>query len=235
MIELLTAATPNGQKISIALEELGIPYKVTSISLQDNKQKEPSFLNINPNGRIPAIVDQKKSSGFPVFESGAILLYLTDHYDPTHRLSYAPEDWEHRSELLQWLFFQNAGIGPMQGQANHFFRYAREKIPYAIERYQTETKRLYGVLEERLMGQGDWLVGNKYTIADISCFAWVRWAAWAGVELGEFPKVREWAERIEERKAVKRGLKVPDAEDTIERLRKGDERDEWGAWVRKQK
>lgn len=218
-IELLTSATPNGQKISIFLEELGIPYKITPIDLSKDEQKSSSFLKINLNGRIPAIIDHTRTS-FPVFESGAIFLYLAEHYDKDFRFSFAEAD--ERSEMLQWLFFQNAGVGPMQGQSNHFFRYAPEKIEYGIKRYRNETKRLYGVLEKRLEGRR-YLVGRdggKYSVADMSTFTWVRWSPWAGIELDEFPKLKEWAERIEGREKVQRGLKVPSGDDQIVKLRK---------------
>jgi glutathione S-transferase len=229
-IELLTAATPNGQKISIFLEELGIPYTATSIDLGADEQKKPSFLATNPNGRIPAIIDHSRSS-FPVFESGAIFLYLAEHYDPDYTFHFRePND---RSEMLQWLFFQNAGVGPMQGQANHFFRYAPEKIEYGIKRYQNETKRLYSVLETRLENR-EYLVGGKYSIADMSTFTWVRWAPWAGIELDGFPRLKEWCERIEGREAVKKGLRVPGGEDQIDRLRKDpDVADPFQEWVMK--
>jgi glutathione S-transferase len=226
-IELLTAATPNGQKISLFLEELGLSYKTTAINLGADEQKSPSFLSTNPNGRIPAIIDHSRSS-FPVFESGAIFLYLAEHYDPDYRFHF--HEPNERSEVLQWLFFQNAGVGPMQGQANHFFRYAPEKIEYGIKRYQNETRRLYSVLEERLKNR-KYLVGEKYSIADMSTFTWVRWAPWAGIELGDFPKLKEWSERIEAREAVKKGLRVPGGEDQIDKLRRdpnvGDPFQEW--------
>lgn len=182
-LELLTAATPNGQKISIFLAELGLPYTLTPVSLSNSEQKSPAFLSrANPNGRIPALVDHSRggSKGFRVFESGAILLYLAERYDGENAFSFrfgeGEDQGEERSEMLQWLFFQNAGVGPMQGQANHFYRYAPEKIPYAVERYQNETRRLYSVLEERLKGR-DYLVGKgvgRYSIADISTvsFCW---------------------------------------------------------------
>jgi glutathione S-transferase len=249
-IELLTAATPNGQKISIFLEELGLPYTTTSIDLGADEQKAASFLATNPNGRIPAIIDHSRNS-FPVFESGAIFLYLLSHYDQDLKFGFenGSDEW---SEMVMWLFFQvsnfhslkfgyilfmvlthltNAGLGPMQGQANHFFRYAPDKIDYGIKRYQNETKRLYSVLESRLQNR-KYLVGEKYSVADMSSFTWVRWAPWAGIELDEFPKLKEWADRIESRDAVKRGLRVPgDKEDQIERLRKdpnvGDPFQEW--------
>ena len=232
-IELLTAATPNGQKISIFLEELGIPYKTTSIDLSKDEQKSTSFLKVNPNGRIPAIIDHTRNS-YPVFESGAIFLYLAEHYDTDFKFSF--QDSDEAMEMIQWLFFQNAGVGPMQGQANHFVRYAPEKIEYGVKRYQNETKRLYSVLEARLEDR-DYLAGKgrgKYSIADITTFTWVRWAPWAGIELKEFPKLKEWCEGVEKRDAVKKGLLVPSGEDQIERLRKDPNvQDPFKEWVQK--
>jgi len=232
-IELLTAATPNGQKISIFFEELGIPYKTTAIDLSKDEQKSASFLKVNPNGRIPAIVDHSRDS-YPVFESGAIFLYLAEHYDKDFKFSF--QDSDERMDMIQWLFFQNAGVGPMQGQANHFVRYAPEKIDYGTKRYKNETKRLYSVLEARLQDR-DYLAGKgrgKYSIADITTFTWVRWAPWAGIEMTKFPKLKKWCEEIEERDAVKRGLLVPSGEDQIEKLRRNpDVQDPFKAWVRK--
>ncbi|KAF1938639.1 putative disulfide bond reductase yfcG [Clathrospora elynae] len=232
-IELLTSATPNGQKISIFLEELGIPYKTTSIDLGKDEQKSSSFLKSNPNGRIPAIIDHSRDS-FPVFESGAIFLYLAEHYDQDFKFSF--NDADEKSEMIQWLFFQNAGVGPMQGQANHFVRYAPETIEYGIKRYQNETKRLYSVLEARLQDR-NYLVGKKggkYSVADISTFTWVRWAPWAGINLVEFPKLKGWSEGIEKREAVQKGLHVPTGEDQVERLRRDpDVDDPFKKWVQK--
>jgi hypothetical protein len=154
---------------------------------------------------------------------------LATHYDPDFRFHF--KDANEQSEMLQWLFWQNAGLGPMQGQANHFVRYAPEKIEYGVKRYANETKRLYAVLEERL-AEREWIVGGKYSVVDISCFAWVRWAGWAGIEIGEFPKLKEWCERIEGRETVKRGLRVPDGEDQIEKLRRDpDVADPFQEWV----
>jgi glutathione S-transferase len=230
-IELLTSATPNGQKISIFLEELGIPYKTTPIDLGKDEQKSSDFLRTNPNGRIPAIIDHSRNS-FPVFESGAIFLYLAEHYDKQFKFSF--EDADERSEMVQWLFFQNAGVGPMQGQSNHFVRYAPETIDYGIKRYTNETKRLYSVLEARLQDR-DYLVGKgegKYSIADMTTFTWVRWAPWAGIELSEFPRLKAWAKKIEERETVKKGILVPNGEDQIERLRKDpNTNDPFKEWV----
>jgi len=234
-LELLTAATPNGQKISIFLAELGLPYKVTPIDLGADEQKAASFLQINPNGRIPALIDHSRN-GFAVFESGAIFLYLATHYDTEYRFTFADADADENSEMVQWLFFQNAGLGPMQGQANHFFRYAPEKIEYGIKRYQNETKRLYSVLEARLEGR-EYLVGKgkgKYSVADMSTFTWVRWAPWAGIELKEFANLHAWAERIEAREKVQEGLKVPGGEDQIDKLRRDPNvEDPFQKWVMK--
>ncbi len=205
MIDLYTAATPNGYKPSIALEELELPYTVHPINLGKLEQKEEWFLKLNPNGRIPVIVD-RENHDFVVFESGAILLYLAE---TTGRL--IPADPKARSQVVQWLMFQMGGIGPMQGQANVFYRYAPEPIPYAIERYQKETRRLYEVLDRRLAGR-DYLVGD-YSIADIASFTWVSTHEWSGVSLDGLGHVRRWLERIEARPAVQRGLTVPEPRD----------------------
>lgn len=162
------------------------------------------------NGRIPAIVDGNQR----IFEGGAILQYLTARYDKDHKFSF-PYDSAEYWESISWLTWMQSGIGPMQGQANHFYRYAPEKIQYGIDRYQTETKRLYQVLEDRLAaeekaGRGLWLVGGKYSIADLACFSWVEWHRWAGLELDTFPKIQTWKKTIEERPATEKGLNVPD-------------------------
>ncbi len=205
MIDLYTAATPNGYKASIALEELDLPYTVHPVDLSKLEQKEEGFLKLNPNGRIPVIVD-RENEDLVVFESGAILLYLAE---ATGRL--IPADPKARSQVIQWLMLQMGGIGPMQGQANVFYRYAPEPIPYAIERYQKETRRLYEVLERRLAGR-DYLAGD-YSIADIASFTWVRTHDWSGVSLDGLGHVRRWLERIEARPAVQRGLMVPEPRD----------------------
>ncbi len=207
MIELLTAATPNGHKASIVLEELELPYQVRAIDLGAKEQKEDWFLKINPNGRIPAIID-RDNGDFAVFESGAILMYLAEK---TGKL--LPTDAKGRSVVVQWLMFQMGGVGPMQGQANVFYRYAPEKIPFAIERYQKETLRLYAVLESRLK-DNEYLAGSEYSIADIANFAWVRAYAWAGLRIKELPNLKRWLKAIAERPAVQRGLAVPETRDT---------------------
>lgn len=201
MIELLTAATPNGYKIAIALEELGLPYSVRQISLGKLEQKEPWFLAINPNGRIPAIVDHDNGD-FPVFESGAILIYLAEK---TGRL--LPTEQKARSRVFQWLMFQMAGVGPMMGQANVFFRYAPEKIQYAIDRYQREVRRLFEVLEKQLAGN-EYIAGNEYTIADIAHYPWVMGHDWSGVSIDGLPQLRRWLDLVAARPAVKKALEV---------------------------
>jgi GST-like protein len=198
MIDLYTAATPNGHKVSIALEEMGLPYRVHALSFDKKEQKTPEFLRINPNGRIPAIVDD----GFAVFESGAILLYLAEK---TGQL--LPTDVKGRSRVIQWLMFQMGGVGPMQGQANVFFRYFPEKLQGAIDRYQHETRRLYAVLDTRL-GEAEYLAGD-YSIADIATFPWVRVHDWAGVSVDGLPHLQRWLAAIDARPAVQRGLQVP--------------------------
>lgn len=201
MIELFTAGTPNGYKVSIMLEELGLPYRVRPVDLGRREQKEPWFLRINPNGRIPAIIDHDEDS-FAVFESGAILVYLAEKAG-----RFLPTDARARSRVMQWLMFQMAGIGPMQGQANVFFRYAPQKIPYAIERYQAETLRLYQVLERQLDGR-KYLV-DEVSIADFAVFPWVRSHEWAGVSIENLPNIRRWLDTMASRPAVGRGLAVP--------------------------
>lgn len=202
MIDLYTAATPNGWKASIVLEELGLPYQVRALDLGKREQREEWFLQINPNGRIPAIID-RDNGDFAVFESGAILMYLAEK---TGRL--LPADVKGRSITIQWLMFQMGGIGPMQGQAGVFYRYAPEKIPYAIDRYQRETRRLYEVLERRL-ATSQYLAGDDYSIADIATFPWVRGYSWVGVDVDGLPAVQRWLAAIEARPAVQRGLLVP--------------------------
>jgi GST-like protein len=205
MIDLYTAPTPNGWKASILLEEVGLPYTVKPIDLGKLEQKEDWFLRINPNGRIPAIVD-RDADGFAVFESGAILVYLAEK---TGRL--LPTDPKGRSRVLQWLMFQMAGVGPMQGQANVFFRYAPEKIPFAIERYQNEVRRLYEVLDRRLADSE--FLADDYSIADVATWPWVRLAGWAGVSTEGLSHLERWFEAIGRRPAVEKGKDVPQPAD----------------------
>lgn len=201
MIDLYTAATPNGWKASIMLEETGLPYEVKPINLGELVQKQDWFLKINPNGRIPAIVD-RDAGDFPVFESGAILVYLAEKSG-----KLLPSDPRGRSLALQWVMFQMGGVGPMQGQANVFFRYAPEKIPFAIERYQKETRRLYEVLDRRL-AEAEYLAGD-YSIADIATWPWVRIHGWSGVEVEGLDHLQRWMGAIASRPAVERGANVP--------------------------
>jgi len=207
-IELYTAPTPNGYKVSIMLEELQVPYELHRIDFSKKEQKEEWFLALNPNGRIPVIKD--KQNGLVLFESGAILVYLAEKYD----LKLYGETPEERYKTLQWVMFQMGGIGPMQGQANVFYRYAPEKIPYAIERYQKETRRLYEVLETALKGK-EYITG-KYSIADIVCYPWVVRHDWAGVSVEGLPNVQAWLERIGKRPAVQRGLQSPPRTETTD-------------------
>ena len=201
MIDLYTAATPNGHKVSIALEELGLPYDMTVLDLSKNVQKEDWYLAICPNGRIPAIVD-RDADDFAVFESGAILVYLAEK---TGRLM--PTDAKGRSLVMQWLMFQMGGIGPMMGQANVFFRYFPEKIQPAIDRYQGECRRLFRVLDTRLKDH-EFLAGD-YSIADIANWAWVRTHRWSGVEVDDLPNLLRWRDQLRARPAVAKGIEMP--------------------------
>ncbi len=201
MIDLYTAPTPNGWKASVALEELGLPYQVHAINLAQNEQKEAWYLKLNPNGRIPTIVD-RDNGDFPVFESGAILIYLAEKMG---RLM--PSDARGRSRVIQWLMFQMGGIGPMMGQANVFFRYFPEKIQPAIDRYQNESRRLFEVLDRRL-GESEWLA-DDYSIADIANWCWVRTYKWSGVPIDGLVNLRRWLDVMKQRPACRRGVEVP--------------------------
>jgi len=204
MIELWSWPTPNGQKVHVALEELGLPYEVVPVNIGTGDQFKPEFLAITPNHRIPAIVDPDGPDGKPLalFESGAILIYLGEK---TGRL--IPADPRARFICLQWLMFQMGGVGPMFGQYNHFADYAPEKLPYAVERYTNEVKRLTRVLDKRL-GEAEWLAGSEYSIADIASFPWVRHANGRAVDLADYPNVKRWLDAIAARPAVQRGLAV---------------------------
>jgi GST-like protein len=201
MIDLYSAATPNGHKVSIALEEMALPYTLHALDLQQNVQKEPWFLAINPNGRIPAIVDRAEGD-FAVFESGAILVYLAEKTG-----QFMPREVKGRSLVMQWLMFQMGGIGPMMGQANVFYRYFPEKIQAAIDRYQGESKRLFRVLDARLQ-DNEYLAGD-YSIADMANYAWVRTYKWSGVPVDDLPHLKRWLETIGQRHAVEKGLQMP--------------------------
>jgi glutathione S-transferase len=199
MLELYTASTPNGWKVSVTLEELGLEYQLHKIILQDQQQKEADYVAINPNGRIPTLVDD----GFAVFESGAIMIYLAEK---TGRLM--PTDVKGRSEVIQWLMFQMSGIGPMMGQANVFFRTMEEKIPTAISRYQNESRRLFEVLDRQL-DHSEWLAKN-FSIADIANWCWVRLYFWSGVSLDGLDNLQRWLEAMEARPACQKGIAVPE-------------------------
>ncbi len=207
MIDLYTAATPNGHKASVVLEELGLPYTVHAINLASNEQKQPWFLAINPNGRIPAIID-READDFAVFESGAILIYLAEK---TGRLM--PSDAKGRSRVIQWLMFQMGGIGPMMGQANVFFRYFPEKIQPAIDRYQNESRRLFEVLDAQLARE-EWLAGD-YSIADIANWCWARTHRWSGVSVEGLPHLQRWLDAMKARPACQRGIEIPAKVDSL--------------------
>ena len=204
MIDLYTWATPNGRKASIMLEECALAYRVHPIDISKNEQFAPAFVRINPNSKIPALVDGEGPDGKPlaVFESGAILIYLAEK---TGR--FLPADRRGRTETIQWLMFQMGGVGPMFGQTHHFLRFAPEKVPYAIERYSKETQRLYGVLDRRL-AEAPYLAGD-YTIADMATFPWVARHEWHPIKLGDFAHVKRWFDAVAARPAVARGMAVP--------------------------
>ena len=204
MIDFYTWTTPNGRKVSIMLEECGLPYRVHKVDIGKGEQFRPEFLAINPNNRIPAIVDAEGPEGtpLPLFESGAILVYLAGK---TGR--FLPESTSGKYIALQWLMFQMGGVGPMFGQAHHFLRAAPEQVPYGIKRYTDEARRLYGVLDKRL-GEAPFLAG-EYSIADMATFPWVARHEWHKVALADFPNVKRWYDTIALRPAVVRGMAVP--------------------------
>jgi GSH-dependent disulfide-bond oxidoreductase len=201
MIDLYTWTTPNGEKPLIALEELGLPYQLHWVNIAKGEQLRPEYLAINPNNKIPAIIDSDGPEGpLAVFESGAILVYLAEK---TGR--YLPQSGAERWAALEWVFFQVGGTGPMFGQLAHFVKFAPDKIPYAIERYTKESERLLGVLERRL-GEATWLAGKDYTIADMQNLTWVRATKNFGVDLAKWPHVAQWVHVIEQRPAVQKAL-----------------------------
>ena len=203
MIQLYTWVTPNGKKVSIMLEELGIPYEVHPVNLGQGDQFKPEYLAINPNNKIPAIIDPDGPGGKPfiLFESGAILLYLAEKSGKLW-----PADMRQRYTVIQWLMFQMGGVGPMFGQANYFYR-LKEKVPYAIERFHKEARRLYNVLDQEL-ARKEYLAG-EYSIADIATYPWVWRHEIHQVKLEEYPNVKHWYETISERPAVQRGMEIP--------------------------
>ena len=204
MIELFTWPTPNGHKVHIMLEECGLPYLAIPVNIGAGDQFKPEFLAISPNNKIPAITDPQGPDGKPVslFESGAILVYLASKTG-----KFLPESDRERFEVLQWLMFQMGGVGPMLGQAHHFRLYAPEKLPYAIDRYSNEAKRLYSVIDRRL-AHSRFLGGNEYSIADIATFPWLRSWENQGITLSDYPHLERWFNAIEGRPAVQRGVKV---------------------------
>lgn len=203
MIDLYYWGTPNGLKISIALEEMGLDYQVTPINILEDDQFQPDFLRISPNNKIPAIVDQDgpNHQAISVFESGAILQYLGRKTG-----LFYPQDEQARVEVEQWLMWQIGGFGPMLGQNHHFNKFASEDVPYAVERFMKETKRLYSVLEKQLIGQQ--FVAGEYSIADISIYPWIRRCEWQKINLEDYPNVKAYMQRIEARPAVQRALAI---------------------------
>jgi GST-like protein len=203
MIDLYYWPTPNGHKVPIMLEECGLEYNVRPINMLKGDQFEPEYLELNPNNKIPTIVDRNGPGGrsYPVFESGAILLYLADKES-----KFIPQDEAGRFETIQWLFFQMANIGPMFGQCGHFLQYAPERIPYGVDRYQSETQRLYRVLDKRL-GDVEYIAG-AYSIADMAIFPWVKINYFHEINLDDYPNVKNWRERVGAREAVIAGCKL---------------------------
>ena len=220
MIELHTWNTPNGRKISVALEEMGLPYRVKVVDITKDQQFEPAFLEISPNNRIPAIIDPEGPGGEPisVFESGAILIYLAEKTG-----LFMPQEQRARIPVLEWLMWQMGGLGPMAGQNHHFAHYAPEKLPYAIDRYVRETSRLYGVLNKRLQGRS-FILGDEYTIADMACYPWVI-AERQGQDMNDFPNLKRWHAAIKARPATQRAYaKVKEVNPNAGGIRTEEER-----------
>ncbi len=205
MIDLYTWGTPNGRKVSVMLEECGLAYNVHPIDIGKGDQFKPAFVAIDPNSKIPAVVDSEGPDGkpFSLFESGAILIYLSAKTG-----KFLPDSASGKYVALQWLMFQMGGVGPFFGQVHHFLRAAKEPVPYAIDRYVKEKDRLYGVLDKRL-GEAQYLAGDEYTIADIATYPWVARYEWHKTDLNQFPNVKRWFDAISQRPAVQRGMKVP--------------------------
>ena len=211
MIDFFTAATPNGQKIGIALEELALPYTLRVLNLEKREQKEQWFLQINPNGRIPAIIDHDDGP-FPVFESGAILVYLAEK---TGRL--LPTDMRSRSEVIQWLMFQMAGVGPNQGQTHAFVHYFPEKIPSVISRFRNESRRLYEILDHQL-AEREFICGD-FSIADIATWPWIRRHEWPGIDISGLGHLSRWMKTMASRPACARGVETPPRPDPTNTIR----------------
>ena len=205
MIDVYSWPTPNGHKVHIMLEECGLPYQTHAINIGRGDQFQPDFLKISPNNKIPAIVDSDGPDGQPIalFESGAILLYLAAKVG-----RFLPQDVRQRYDVLQWLMFQMGGVGPMLGQAHHFRIYAPEKIPYAVDRYTNEARRLYGVMNEQIRRTGAYIAGPDYSIADIAIYPWLRSWQNQGIDWADFPQLKDWFDRVGARPAVRRGEQV---------------------------
>ncbi len=206
MIQFYTWGTPNGRKVSIMLEEVGLPYETHAINVGKGEQFDPEFLKVSPNNRIPAIVDEDGPDGKPLsqFESGAILIYLAEKT----KSDLLPTDARRRAATLQWLMWQMGGVGPMFGQAHHFLFQPKEDVPYGKKRYHDETKRLYGVMDKQLAAN-TYLAGDHFSVADIATYPWVSRHERHQVDLNEFPNVKRWFELVSERPAVQRGMAVP--------------------------
>lgn len=220
MIDLYFWPTPNCYKVSILLEELEMPYTVKPVHIGKGEQFEGDYPAINPNGKVPSLVDTDGPGGEPlaIFESGAIMIYLAEK-----ARRFLPRDTRLRMDVMQWLMFQMGGVGPMLGQAHHFRRYAPETIPYAVERYTNEATRLYGVIDRRL-GESAYLAGD-YSIADMAVYPWLRPYKWQGQDLADYPNLQRWYSAVRERPAVQRGLAV--MKDRLERNRKKPEGEAW--------
>ena len=205
MIDLYFWSTPNGYKVSILLEELGLPYRVIPVHIGKGDQFKPDFLKISPNNKIPAIVDPEGPEGVPfaMFESGAIMMYLAEKAG----WRFMPQELKKRYEVVQWLMFQMGGVGPMLGQAHHFRKYAPETIPYAVNRYTSEAARLYRVIDKRL-GETAYLAGEDYSLADMATYPWLRAHKWQGQALEDYPNLQRWYAEVRARPAVQRGLAV---------------------------
>ncbi|WP_395397291.1 glutathione S-transferase N-terminal domain-containing protein [Novosphingobium sp. BL-8A] len=216
MLELLTSETPNGWKTTIMLEELGVPYTLRAISLTNREQKEDWYVRLNPNGRIPTLIDhdvETENNGFAVFESGAILIYLAEKFG-----RFLPADVAGRSRVIQWVMWQMSGLGPMMGQATVFNRYFEEKLPAVIDRYTRESRRLFEVMDARL-ATSEYLAGD-YSIADIACFPWVRGHDWACIDMAGLPHLQRWFDAVGARPAVQRGLLLPEPPSAAEMAEK---------------
>jgi GSH-dependent disulfide-bond oxidoreductase len=221
MLDLYFWTTPNGYKVTILLEELGLGYNVVPVHIGKGEQFNPEFLKISPNNKIPALVDHEAPDGKPIalFESGAIMMYLAEKIG----WRFMPPDLRRRYDVVQWLMFQMGGIGPMLGQAHHFRRYVKEQIPYAIERYTSEATRLYRVLDTRL-GQSEYLAG-EYSIADMAVYPWLRPYKWQGQDIAAWPNLQRWYTAVRARPAVQRGLLV--LSDRLERNKEKPTGESW--------